>query len=273
MTTNVIHVKDAPEGWRENPNFVYIGRGNARYSLPNSKWGNPYRLDDAPVLCRTDEEKRAWAINAYAAYLRYNEDLQVDLPELEGKILVCYCSPKHCHGDVLSNWWNHLYCRRHKFQITHPSYTPRTIMIAGSRHPVSPYMARESRRLVLHCFDRADKIIVGDALGVDSIVADWAERLLVPYQIYGVTENGRGVQSVNYVQLDKDDLQGLGEGNDFTLRDKYLIQRADEVFVVWNGRSKGSREVYEYALQLKKKVHLIQPDKLATRQSSFAFRD
>lgn len=273
MIAKVIHIKDAPEGWQQNPNFVYIGRGNSYKGLAQSKWGNPYRLDDAPENCRTDEQKRSWAINAYAAYLRCNEELHIDLPELANKILVCYCHPKHCHGDVLAQWWNHIYCRRHKFHIAHPAYMPRTILIAGSRRPVSPRMVHETKRLVLECFDRNDKLIIGDAPGVDAIAADWAERLMIPYRIYGVTEEGRGIQSINYTQLLKEDLRGLGAGNDFTLRDRYMIRMADAAYFVWNERSEGTKAGFDYARSLKKEAYLITPDKQKTRQEALAFPD
>lgn len=282
MISKVIHIKDAPEGWQQDSNFVYIGRGNAHKGLPQSKWANPYRIEDAPAVFRLESERRAWAINAYAAYLSMSEDLQCDLPELAGKVLVCWCKNTkgkgvdvRCHGDILARWWNHLDTFRYKFRALNPSYVPRTIMIAGSRRPVSPRMVATARRLILECFYRNDNLIVGDALGVDAIAADWAERLLVPYTLYGVTEEGRGIQSSNYIQLSKEDLQGLGEGNGFTLRDRYIIKQADEVFVVWNGRndSKGSLAVVEYAVQINKRVQLIEPDKQYTKQRNLSFAD
>jgi len=65
---------------------VYIGRP--------SKWGNPFSIGkDGP---------REDVINKYYQYLLKNKSLMSDLPELKGKILGCWCSPKECHGDVLS---------------------------------------------------------------------------------------------------------------------------------------------------------------------------
>ncbi len=34
-------------------------------------------------------------------WLRTQPDLLAALPELEGKVLGCWCSPQECHGDVL----------------------------------------------------------------------------------------------------------------------------------------------------------------------------
>ena len=65
---------------------VYVGRP--------SKWGNPF-------IIGTHGTRKA-VIAKYADWLDgmiYNGRL--DLNELEGKDLVCYCAPRHCHADVL----------------------------------------------------------------------------------------------------------------------------------------------------------------------------
>lgn len=75
---------------------VYIGRP--------SIWGNPFthdpkNLGDGTVLCDSREQ----AIEYYEIYIRdkiENKEL-LDLREIAGKTLGCWCSPKACHGDVL----------------------------------------------------------------------------------------------------------------------------------------------------------------------------
>lgn len=64
---------------------VYIGRG--------SKWGNPFRIGP--------DGTREQVIALYRAYILNREGLLTDLPELQGKVLGCYCKPDACHGDVL----------------------------------------------------------------------------------------------------------------------------------------------------------------------------
>lgn len=64
---------------------VYIGRP--------SKWGNPYEIGK--------DGTRAQVIEKYRDYLHNSPELMEALPELEGKILGCWCKPKACHGDVL----------------------------------------------------------------------------------------------------------------------------------------------------------------------------
>ena len=63
---------------------VYIGRP--------TKWGNPYTIGTHG----TREE----VIALYEVWIR-KSSLMADLPELEGKVLGCWCAPRACHGDVL----------------------------------------------------------------------------------------------------------------------------------------------------------------------------
>lgn len=63
---------------------IYVGRP--------SKWGNPFKI--SPSLSREE------AIKQYRKYL-YESGLINDIHELEGKDLVCWCSPLPCHADVL----------------------------------------------------------------------------------------------------------------------------------------------------------------------------
>jgi len=88
---------------------VYIGDAMGySYGLKRSKWYNPFKID------RKDKKRdgtREEVIEKYRRYLLYNEqfgktlpdgrELLRDLPELEGKVLGCWCKPKACHGDVL----------------------------------------------------------------------------------------------------------------------------------------------------------------------------
>lgn len=88
MPTRVINIKDAPAGWRQNPQFVYIGRP--------SKWGNPF------VVGRHGE--RGECVKLFERYLEEGGCMLDDIEELRGKTLVCYCKPRACHGDVLARY-------------------------------------------------------------------------------------------------------------------------------------------------------------------------
>lgn len=65
---------------------VYIGRP--------SKWGNPF------VIGR--DGSREDVIEKYRVWLLSQPDkVESAKRELSGKDLVCFCSPRECHGDVL----------------------------------------------------------------------------------------------------------------------------------------------------------------------------
>lgn len=67
------------------PGAVYIGRP--------SKWGNPF------IIGR--DGTRSEVIRRYDAWISSQPNLVEDVKrELKGKDLVCFCSPKPCHGDV-----------------------------------------------------------------------------------------------------------------------------------------------------------------------------
>jgi hypothetical protein len=65
---------------------VYIGRP--------SKWGNPFEIGK--------DGDRETVIRKYREWVVTQPNLMAALPELRGKVLGCWCSPKACHGDVLA---------------------------------------------------------------------------------------------------------------------------------------------------------------------------
>jgi hypothetical protein len=82
---------------------VYIGRANNQggWKLSKSKWHNPFTI-----------KEYGSAEKACQLYFKYiiNSNLFHDLPELESKILGCWCDPPknlnniqgfYCHGCIL----------------------------------------------------------------------------------------------------------------------------------------------------------------------------
>lgn len=69
---------------------VYIGRP--------SKWGNPFVIGK--------DGTREDVIAKYETWIETQPQLMNALPELRGKVLGCWCSPKSCHGDVLARLAN-----------------------------------------------------------------------------------------------------------------------------------------------------------------------
>jgi hypothetical protein len=82
---------------RKEPYDIYIGRKNG--DLPQSKWANPFVIGK--------DCKRGECIDMYREWIMTQPQLLADLPELEGKVLGCWCKPeKACHGDVLLDLLN-----------------------------------------------------------------------------------------------------------------------------------------------------------------------
>lgn len=83
MAGRVVHCK-------REPCDVYVGRP--------SKWGNPYTIGR--------DGSRGDVIEKYRYYLLDNQELLDALPELRGKVLGCWCSPRPCHADILLEYAN-----------------------------------------------------------------------------------------------------------------------------------------------------------------------
>jgi len=81
------------------PDAVYVGRP--------SKWGNPWRVGErhpADGHRLTREEVIEIYRNELPTMLTARDDkgkIILDLHELRGKDLVCWCAPLPCHADIL----------------------------------------------------------------------------------------------------------------------------------------------------------------------------
>ena len=72
----------------------YIGRKNRYYGTPQSKWANPFVIGKDGTRKQVVEKYRVWIEQQI-------EQGEVDIEELRGKNLLCWCAPAACHGDVL----------------------------------------------------------------------------------------------------------------------------------------------------------------------------
>lgn len=61
-----------------------------------TKWGNPFLLSNLRA-----DGNRVDVINQYRDWIQTQPALLAALPELRGKVLVCWCAPLPCHGHVL----------------------------------------------------------------------------------------------------------------------------------------------------------------------------
>ena len=77
---------DKPRVWNKYagnlpPGAVYVGRG--------SPWGNPFRISFAQTREQVIERFRCEVLPG------------LDVTKLKGKHLICYCTPRPCHADLL----------------------------------------------------------------------------------------------------------------------------------------------------------------------------
>lgn len=99
--TRIIHIRNAPADWRDDLQYVYIGR--AGHGL-NGYFGNPYTIgkdgDRAEVLEKYE--------NHMIARCTRDGNFAQALEDLQGKTLVCFCAPKRCHGNVIADFIDNL---------------------------------------------------------------------------------------------------------------------------------------------------------------------
>ncbi|OQR97478.1 hypothetical protein THRCLA_06936 [Thraustotheca clavata] len=86
-----------------SPNHVYIGRAMPAYqgksAIPGSVWGNPFKIGR--------DGTREDVVTKYHAYITAKIGRgELNIKELQGKTLGCWCSPEACHGDVLATLSN-----------------------------------------------------------------------------------------------------------------------------------------------------------------------
>ncbi|RLC75315.1 MAG: hypothetical protein DRI61_15110 [Chloroflexi bacterium] len=95
---NIRHLKGKAFELIRQGKAVYIGRRvrTSYGTFPASKWGNPFRL--SPYATSIEREK---CLRKYETYVRSRLDLMGALKELKGKVLLCWCYPLPCHGNVL----------------------------------------------------------------------------------------------------------------------------------------------------------------------------
>ncbi len=99
--SKVVNIKgaDVRMAFLADPDSVYIGRytfpikGRENSALPGSAWANPFSVK---------EYGREGAIARYRVWVGEQiAEGRLDLDDLVGKTLGCWCAPEACHGDVL----------------------------------------------------------------------------------------------------------------------------------------------------------------------------
>lgn len=155
-----------------------------------------------------------------------------------------------------------------------------TLLICGSRE-ASPVLIDYARRATLRALENGWWIIAGDALGIDQVVAETvrdhfqhADELMYGMRVYGIGDAprhgiGDNTGRIHFQKLTGYTKQMVTHGrrdvhvynehipvNSYTDRDRYMVREADKVLCIWNGSSRGTLAVYEYAEELGKEAWL-----------------
>lgn len=86
------------KGWRMPPNAVKVDR--------TTRWGNHYR-PGGPVFREKGFGKVKDTAEAVALFRRLVAPTMIDIAQLRGKDLACWCAPDQpCHADVLLEFAN-----------------------------------------------------------------------------------------------------------------------------------------------------------------------
>ncbi len=72
---------------------VYVGRVSRRRGLAGSAFANPFKEGVDGTRSEVIAKYRSWLLGQWPLLKR--------LPELRGRRLACWCSPRPCHADVL----------------------------------------------------------------------------------------------------------------------------------------------------------------------------
>ena len=146
-----------------------------------------------------------------------------------------------------------------------------TLLISGSRD-ASLALLDYARRAVLRALENGWWLIAGDAAGVDQAVAETVrdhfqheDELMLGMRVYGLGDAprhgiGGNTGRVHYQKLTHYSETAMSSGRrdvhvynrqipitTYTDRDRYMVREADKVLCIWNGVSRGTLAVYEYA--------------------------
>ena len=84
---------------------IYIGRPGKGQ---DGYFGNPVVVGEQCPVCGQIHVKPGETLVCYREYLQWRVDhdpeFRVNLQNLRGKTLGCFCKPRPCHGDVIVEW-------------------------------------------------------------------------------------------------------------------------------------------------------------------------
>jgi hypothetical protein len=119
------------------------------------------------------------------------------------------------------------------------------VLMTGSRQ-ATPAMLAKVEDVVLWVKRQGYALLVGDAPGVNAHARVCADALGVPTTVFGAYGRLRGRRRAHeaVIVIPEDD----------RVRDRLMAQRCDLCVAVWHGRSRGTKDTFESARRLGKRV-------------------
>ena len=140
--------------------WVYIGRANNYAELPQSPLANPFKVKDFGGRGKTLPDYRRWLWERIQAG---DEAVLAALKAIdESTMLVCWCKPGPCHGDVVraaAEW----------LQTTSGKTTDKTAFISGHRNLSQDEFTKYYQPQLDKVMAADHQFVVGDAPGADAM--------------------------------------------------------------------------------------------------------
>lgn len=258
MTTTVANKYKLPLGWEKDPRYVYIGRPGP--------WGNPYIMqgedtrDEVIALFKKDFD--------HAVLFPEGQWGHKSVETLRDKVLVCFCAPKPCHGDVIASYLN-------TGKIGVPLSVLKTRIVCGTGHrpnKLGGYDENTFHKLVELCEFaltypdiKPDIVVTGGALGFDQALAYACLQLGVPYDVYVPCEGHSSMWPLPAQQRYEEILSGAREVKLVTpgpyqawkmqRRNEAMVDVSDAVVALWDGTSGGTGNCITYARKKNKTIY------------------
>jgi len=281
---------------------AYIGRKDS-----DEHFGNPFshkKSDIAQVKVKTREESidlfRKWILGEKNCDIDPDRRLWIldNLERLRGKNLVCFCSPKPCHGDVYlkllgmkpediealktvrteeeeTDFWGILMEEEDKKVIKEEN--EKVMAATGHRPgklnneydgtgPMSQAIKEELRKILRE--HQPSKVITGMALGVDMLWAEVALEEGIPVAAYIPCSGQDSVWPETSRKRYRDILDQCIENKTFA--DKYsppamrkrnqeMVDDSTILVAVWDGSSGGTSNCVKYAEKVGREMIHINP--------------
>jgi DNA polymerase, archaea type len=247
---------------------VYIGRP--------SLLGNPFHMGN--------ESERLEVIRKFTQYAIGNESVIEEISKLSNRLksgekirLVCFCSPKDCHGDVIRELVLSKISDGISTLTKNVGGLFNVACATGHRpNKLGGYDA-ESKQIL---FDYAvellqksnpDKVISGMALGWDFAIASAAIKLDIPliaavpfrdqpskwlkddvYSYYELLKKATEVVYVDAQEGYKNDAVTIGKyhPDKLSMRNKWMVDNSDYILAMWRpGETGGTKHCIDYAKQ------------------------